>query len=570
VARSLTAALLGTAAWMAAPDAEAQTRTFYLDRAQISGAPDDGFMVWRPYMYKETRFYAHIAGGFTLNPLRNSNLTEGSTYGIEDPVDAQLLLYPSIGTEITRRVGINIMLPIIPYQWMGADPFTEGVGNGGLTGTNTAIMDMRMDARVLAWENDERTTRVGLGGAMFLPTGPNTGFASDRELTGFVYGSAEHQFDSFLLTGMLGPHFRPNRVIGGDAGDLVVGSELRYAIGGFLPLNEKLRVGAEVWGTTGIESIEDTQGEDHNTFFGGNNTTFEWLAQGRYLLDKAERVFVNAGAGTRLSGGYGAADIRVLASIGTFWTLKDFEPEAPHRMVVATPDVPDYDPDRDGDGYPDSVDKCPDVKEDGQPPDKSDGCPAPLDSDKDGIPDSADKCPNDPEDKDGIEDADGCPEQDADNDKVPDVEDKCPLEPGPRSKIAEKNGCPSLTKVTEEGEVALMRPIEFDTGKATIKPVSFEILDEVVTLMDARPDIRMFISGHTDTKGGHDMNVKLSKDRAASVMRYLISKGIAESRLSSEGYGPDKPKADNNTEEGRAKNRRVDFKILEEGETVEP
>ncbi len=547
-----------------------------MDRAQLSGAPDDGFMVWRPYMYKETRFYGNFAAGFTLNPLRTNNVETqdfDDRYRVEDPVGAQILLYPSLGMEITRRVGFNIMLPIIPYQWMGADPGAEGVGGGGLTGTNSAVMDLRLDLRVLAWENDARTTRLGLGGAMWLPTGASTGFASDRQTTGYVYGAAEHDFQSFLLTGTLGPQFRPTRTIGGDNSDLVVGSELRYALGGFLPLRQNLRVGVELWGSTGIETIEQTdihQDEtETNTFFGSNNTTLEWMAQARYLVDKKERIFVNGGAGTRLTGGYGAADVRVLLSIGSFWTLKDFEPESPHRMVVATPDVPDYDPDRDGDGYPDSVDKCPDVKEDGQEPDKTDGCPKPADADNDGIPDAKDKCPNEPEDKDGIQDKDGCPEEDADNDKVPDVEDKCPLEPGPRSKIAEKNGCPSLTKVTEDGEVALMRPIEFDTGKATIKPVSYEILDEVVTLMEARPDIKIFISGHTDNKGAHDMNVKLSKDRAASVMKYIVGKGIAQSRLSSDGYGPDKPKADNNTDEGRSKNRRVDFKIIEEGESAE-
>lgn len=555
--------------------AAAQTKTFYLDRAQLSGAPDDGFMVWRPQMYKETRFYGNVAAGFTLNPLRTNNLEtedyEGTRYLVEDAVDSQILLYPSVGMEITRRVGLNLMVPIILYQWMGNDPVEEGVGEGGLTGQNSAFMDMRLDLRVLAWENDARTTRLGLGGALYLPTGLSTGFSSDRQTTAYVYGAAEHDFESFLLSGTIGTHFRPDRVIGGANSDLVVGSELRYAFGGYVPLREKLRVGVELWGTTGITSIDDkrTPPESHNTFFGGNNTTIEWLAQARYLLDQRDRVFVNAGAGTRLSGGYGAADVRILASIGTYVTLKDWEPDSPHRMVVATPDVPDYDPDRDGDGYPDSVDKCPDVKEDGKPPNPTDGCPMEPDADKDGIPDSRDKCPNDPEDKDGIQDEDGCPEEDADNDKVPDVEDKCPLEPGPRSKIAEKNGCPSLTKVTEDGEVALMRPIEFDTGKATIKPVSYEILDEVVTLMEAREDIRIFISGHTDNKGGHDMNVQLSKDRAASVMKYIVGKGIKASRLSSEGYGPDKPKADNNTEEGRAKNRRVDFKILEEGETAE-
>ncbi len=542
-------------------NAAAQTDTFYLDRAQISGAPDDGFMVWRPYMYEETRFYAHSAAGFTVNPLRASSVTDDEQVQreIDNIVQGQFILYPSVGTEITRRLGINLMLPFIAYQFTGEDPIQEGVGDGGITGTHVALMDLRLDMRLLAWESDDRKTRLGLGGAVWIPTGNQSGFASDDASSGFIYGSAEHDFGKFLLTGMLGPQFRPQNSIGGDEGDLFVGNELRYAIGAFLPLREdKVRLGAELWGTTGIQSLNGK-----STFFAGNNTTIEWLAQARFLLDERDRLWANIGGGTRLSDGYGAPDVRLLANIGYFWTMEDFEPKAPHQLTVIVPDAEDYDKDTDGDGYPDSVDNCPTIKEDGKPPNPTDGCPAPKDRDNDGIPDSEDKCPDDPEDKDGIEDQDGCPEVDADNDKVPDVEDKCPTEPGPRSKIAEKNGCPSLTKVTSEGTVALLEPIQFETGRATIKPVSYPILDEVVTLMDARPELRIAVHGHTDSVGGREMNLKLSKDRAASVRKYLTSKGIKDSRLESEGFGPDKPIAPNNTAEGRAKNRRVEFKILE-------
>jgi outer membrane protein OmpA-like peptidoglycan-associated protein len=523
-------------------------------------------MVWRPQMHEETRFYGNFAAGFALNPLRINNVTDVPDVrrSIEDPVQGQILLYPSLGVEISRRVGFNVMLPIIPYQFTGEDPVAEGVGNGGLTGTNTAIMDLRLDTRVLVWESNSRRTRFGGGGAVWLPTGTETGFGSDRALTGMLYASGEHDFQSFLLTGMIGPHFRPHRMLEGDASALALASELRYALGGFVPLRDgKIRLGLELWGTTGIEKVTPVRGGEQSTFFGSNNTTLEWLAQGRFLLDKRERVFANVGAGTRLTGGYGAADVRVLASIGTYLTLEDFKPGSPPPRVRVVPDVEDHDPDSDGDGYPDSIDKCPTIPEDGKPPAPSDGCPAPVDSDGDGIPDHLDKCPNEAEDMDGIQDSDGCPEKDADNDTIPDKEDACPTEPGPRSKIAEKNGCPTLTKVTEDGEVTLMQPIEFDTGKATIKPGSFPILDEVVTLMKARPDIRMQIHGHTDNRGGHDMNVQLSKDRAASVLNYLKSKGIQGSRLESDGFGPDKPKTTNDTEEGRAKNRRVDFRIIE-------
>ncbi len=95
-----------------------------------------------------------------------------------------------------------------------------------------------------------------------------------------------------------------------------------------------------------------------------------------------------------------------------------------------------------------------------------------------------------------------------------------------------------------------------------IKPVSFPILDEVVALMKARPALKIGVYGHTDDVGADAMNMKLSKDRAASCMKYLTSKGIAQSRLESEGFGETKPLVPNDSKESRAKNRRVEFKIL--------
>jgi len=95
-----------------------------------------------------------------------------------------------------------------------------------------------------------------------------------------------------------------------------------------------------------------------------------------------------------------------------------------------------------------------------------------------------------------------------------------------------------------------------------IKPGSYPIIDEVVTLMKSRGSIKMGVYGHTDSRGIAAMNMKLSGDRAAAVMAYLVSHGIAGGRLESQGFGQTKPIADNNTEAGRAKNRRVEFKIL--------
>jgi outer membrane protein OmpA-like peptidoglycan-associated protein len=115
-----------------------------------------------------------------------------------------------------------------------------------------------------------------------------------------------------------------------------------------------------------------------------------------------------------------------------------------------------------------------------------------------------------------------------------------------------------------DDEIAILEPIEFEFGKAIIKPVSYPILDEVVKLMKSRTKMRVGVYGHTDNRGAMDLNMRLSKERARSVMNYLGSKGIAQNRLESEGFGPNKPIADNNTDDGRARNRRVEFKILAE------
>jgi OOP family OmpA-OmpF porin len=565
VAKFVAALALSFGALVAAPRAaEAQSNYFYLDRAELSGAPDDGFMVWRPHAYEQTRFYGAFALGYTHNPLRDETVTADpeTQYSIDDPVRGQFLAYLSIGAEMSKRLSLNLSLPIELYKFAGGpDPQAYGVGGGGIASTRAGIHDLRLDARVVLWESDRRDARVGAGGAMWLPTGNPQAFTGDGAIAGMLYASGELDFTKFFLNGMIGPQFRSERSIGGPTGALYTDSELRFAFGAFMPLRgNRIRLGAELWGTTGIAPVGP---DDESTFFGSRNTDIEWMAEGRYMLDKRERIWTMGGFGTRLFTGYGAADFRVLLSIGTFFTLKDFEPGSPPPKVHFTAgDLTD--PDSDGDGYPDSIDKCPHQKEDGKPPDESDGCPGGADRDHDGIPDSADACPDQPEDKDGIQDDDGCPETDADSDGIADAEDKCPVEAGVRSADPAKLGCPGLTQVSENGEVQLLRPIEFEYGKAVIKDVSFPILDEVLALMKSRPSVRLGVYGHTDNRGAIEVNMRLSKDRAAACKNYLINHGIAASRLESQGFGPKQPISDNTTDEGRARNRRVDFKILKE------
>ena len=559
--RAWLGALAAAAVLLVAVTASAQQRTFYLDRAQISGAPDDGFMVWRPYLYERTRFYGMATLGYSHNPLRAETVVEDPTAqrDLDNIVQGQVLTYFTGGVEIAERLGLNLHLPVAVYQW-GTDNFEPG-NVQGIDLAWIAVHDARIDARLGLYRSNNRNFRFGLQAAGWIPAGNADALAGDAQATWFFGAAIEQDFGGLLLAGAVGPHFRPDRGIALTdlTHVLTVGTELRYAFGGYVPMREgDIRLGLELWGTTGLgEGLEE-----QNTTFTARNTDIEWLFQGRFLVGETKQTWLMAGAGTRLATGYGAPDFRILLSAGYWFTISDSRPGAPPRKWRPPPVVEAQDADRDGDGFPDDIDKCPDIAEDGQEPDPGDGCPAGADRDGDGIPDNSDACPDTPEDQDGVEDQDGCPEDDADNDNIPDAKDKCPTEPGPASEIAEKHGCPSLTRVEADGTIALLEPIQFEFAKATIKPESYPILDEVVALMKARPKLRVGVYGHTDNRGSRQLNRNLSANRAAACVKYIVGKGIARNRLESAGFGFDKPIDTNDTDEGRARNRRTEFKML--------
>jgi len=268
------------------------------------------------------------------------------------------------------------------------------------------------------------------------------------------------------------------------------------------------------------------------------------------------------------------------------------EPNAHAALALSPPEKCKYFGDRDGDGIVDSLDKCPDNPENYNGFQDEDGCPEDPDSDLDGIPDSLDqcvldpedkdnyldddgcpdidndadqildvkdKCPNDAEDRDGFEDEDGCPDPDNDKDKVLDVDDMCPNEPGPADK--EPKGCPQkpALAVVTESEIKISQQIHFEYNKAIIRPESFPVVDAVAEIMNKYPDLTMDVQGHTDNRGGADYNKRLSDQRAASVRKYLVEHGIAASRLTSHGYGLERPLVPNDSDNNRALNRRVQF-----------
>jgi len=219
-------------------------------------------------------------------------------------------------------------------------------------------------------------------------------------------------------------------------------------------------------------------------------------------------------------------------------------------------------PDRDGDGILDDKDACPDEPGVPDPDPKKNGCPPTKDRDKDGILDDKDACPDVP----GVADPDpkknGCP-PDRDNDGILDPVDACPDKWGVADPDPKKHGCPKSVVLTDT-EIIILQQVQFDFAKATIRPVSNGLLDEVASVLRDHPELlRLEVQGHTDNKGQHGYNMKLSQARADAVMAALMARGIAPERMVARGYGPDKPLRDNNTEVNRQINRRVQFVILE-------
>jgi outer membrane protein OmpA-like peptidoglycan-associated protein len=196
--------------------------------------------------------------------------------------------------------------------------------------------------------------------------------------------------------------------------------------------------------------------------------------------------------------------------------------------------------------------------------------PTSHDADQDGISDSEDRCPNDPEDRDGYQDDDGCPEEDpdSDHDGVPDAKDECPNTKETINGIDDDDGCPDTGDprvIYEHGELKILDAVHFEHGSAELKADSHSLLDQVALTMKANPNVRrMRVEGHTDDTGPEDVNQRLSQQRAESVRRYLIKKGVNPDRVVAKGYGESKPLISGTSDDVRAKNRRVQFVVEDE------
>ena len=236
-------------------------------------------------------------------------------------------------------------------------------------------------------------------------------------------------------------------------------------------------------------------------------------------------------------------------------------------------------PDADGDGIGDPKDTVSNTpnpqQEDLDENGTGDACDADIDGD--GLANEADQCPAgttkwtpSPETD---ADSDGCDDfgedNDDDNDGVLDPDDACPTEPETMNGVADDDGCPDTeeTKVmiTKES-IVILDKVNFETGSAIIEPRSFAVLNQVADVMKRFPRIKKIqIEGHTDDRGANAANQKLSAARANAVMFYLTAQGVEAARMTAIGFGETQPIETNATRKGRAANRRVVFRILDQG-----
>ncbi len=159
--------------------------------------------------------------------------------------------------------------------------------------------------------------------------------------------------------------------------------------------------------------------------------------------------------------------------------------------------------------------------------------PTKIDTDGDGVNDGQDKCPLKPENQNGYQDEDGCPDEK-----------------------------PEVKKPIKKGTVMVLENVEFEFNSANLRPGVVPSLEMAYQTMVDNPNMVVEISGHTDNVGSRKYNANLSAQRAESVKQYLVQKGVDPARIQTKGYGFDRPIASNKTEEGRAKNRRIEFKVL--------
>jgi outer membrane protein OmpA-like peptidoglycan-associated protein len=591
--RGLSLGAAAAAAVVATP-LSARAQGLALDRFDPSPAGDRMFGVQSPYVAGHLVPHVMLEADYAHNPLTIASVKTGDR--LASVVSDQLFFHLNGGLALWDRVYVHVDVPVALAQG-GDSPKTSSGATIESPGT-AQFGDLRFGLRGRLFGEYHDPFQIALSGKLWVPSGPSgsyVGTGSVRGLPEVVLGG--RVVDRFVWSAAAGPQIASSTTFA----SVDQGSMWNYGLGaGVLLLdNRHLQLCAELYGALTFKDVQK------------RTTNAELLFGAKYrIIDDLE---AGLGVGPGLTSGIGTPAVRFVAMVA--YTPEQKQPDDRDKDGIrdaddACPDVPGVrsdDPkkhgcpksDRDKDGIWDDEDACPDQPGLRSEDPKKNGCPPPGDRDRDGIRDEDDACPDEPgvksddpkkngcpidlpvrdRDGDGIfDDEDACPDVkgvrsvdpkkngcpgDRDGDGIRDDKDACPDEKGPPDADPAKNGCPRAVRVTE-GEIVILEQVQFDTGQATIRKVSDPLLDEVAGVLKEHPEIaRIEVQGHTDSRGNRAMNKTLSQNRAAAVVKALTKRGIDASRLTPKGFGPDEPIASNDNDEGRQKNRRVQFKILE-------
>ncbi len=513
---------------------------------------------------------------YAYEPLILTRLSTGEEVKLlEHQLQADLLA--ALGLFDFAELGVA--MPLTLWQSAGDNGDTLGVRDldGFVAG------DLRLYPKFRLIDNEGQGFGLAALALVTLPTGSQANYQGNASVTAEPRVVGEYAFNERgRIAGSVGVLLREDQ----ELFNIQVGHELTWGASFAYRFAEvPAALIGEVYGKRGLSDADSEE------------TPAELSVAGRWWPVPLHALTLGVSRG--LTEGYGSPAFRAYVAYQfTPETVRDSDGDGILDDVDACPNEPEDkdgfqdddgcpDLDNDGDGIPDTSDKCPNEAEDKDGFQDDDGCPD-VDNDGDGILDDVDACPNEAEDKDGFQDDDGCPDVDNDGDGILDDLDKCPTEAEDMDGFEDLDGCPDVDndgdgllddvdpcpndatnkcgiQTETEEEIVILDQIQFEYNRDVIKPVSFPILDSVADVLKTRPRIRKLeIQGHTDAHGDDAFNMDLSQRRANAVRAYLVDKhGIDASRLEAKGYGETKPIASNRSPAGRAKNRRVQFVVLD-------
>jgi hypothetical protein len=587
VGRAITAASLGAMIAVVALAAPARAEDIGITVFEPTPATTgSGFQLQSPEVGVDGSWAASSVVSYASNPLVLAGEGPNGRYHAA-PVERSTLLQLGLAYALFDRFEIGAHLPL--YMQSGqVDTAAQGAVRGVEPASGTALGKLQVHAKARLWHGGGGLGEfvAGASAVAVIPT------ASSRQYTG-----SDKPEGRLLLLGSFAPAALGSRLSFSINGGAIVRGEVIYAdiaqrSGIAWGAGASYRVLDSLWATAELFGEATPSGRREASSAAAMPTAMlmqaEWLAGVSWRADR--RFTVGLAAGRGLTDALGTPDLRGVVSIA-------FTQGAPALAPIRAVDLPRSDLDSDGDGIPDSVDKCPDEPEDKDMFDDDDGCPDP-DNDHDGIPDALDKCPIDPEDKDGFQDQDGCPDKDNDSDGIPDAQDKCPIDPEDKDGFEDLDGCPdpdndhdgipdSLDKCPNEPET--INGIKDDDGCPdkgdstivlspdrieTLDPIPFNglkiargalpLLGQVAATLRAHIEIvRVRVTVHVQPSGDPDADQTRSEKRAQAVRDWLVQWGIAPGRLDARGFGSAKPLVPAN-QRGAAKiNDRIEFIILE-------